>query len=686
MIDYGHSKLFQQGSVDKQWKIQYNSGVISNKNLFSQSIELTESLCSEPELRFGCCEASVFKFKVANVINTLQGRWITVSVVLKGAPPFYIGKYKVISDKVTADKQWREITAYDALYDVLSLDVAEWYEGLFRESGGPVTMRHFRRSFMEYAGLEDGAPKFTLTNDNMLIEKTILPEKISGKEVITAICEINGCFGHIGRDGRFYFIYLQQNIRGLYPSNTLFPGRAPEYLEQSKTGSLYPQEPQSHEIGKSRYIECHWEDFITKKITKLQIRKEENDIGVIYGTGDNCYIIENNFLVYGKSAEELTGIAQNIFNKITDIVYRPFDVDAVGNPCFEVGDPIRIPTKYQGIESYILKRTLKGVQALRDACSAEGVEVYSEKVNSVQSSIVQLKGKTNLLERTVDGTLSEIYAYDEDGKLYSRIEQNAKKVEIMSGDDYVSSKISVEKGKVVINGNRLEVNSTNFKLDQEGNVDISGKITARDGISLTWTDSLTIPEIITPYVFVETKYNQHQGEGGIYYGSEPYLIVKSPNGTEVMVIGSTLFSENQDKFKMKDTPYFPNGAMIADAYIKNLYQNYSEFEVGKKDGITPCWANMRVRMSGAFVCLYGTYHVHSHKAGEQKDFSIDMVNGSETFFPTHVNVKTVGNAGKRIFLFIITKEGEFIVRNVSESDVESESEVTIIFRFDYFRF
>lgn len=185
----------------------------------------------------------------------------------------------------------------------------------------------------------------------MTVERTIYPERISGKDIITSICEINGCFGHIGRDGKFHYIYLPQAIEGLYPSNTLFPDHAPEHMAQAKSGHLYPQDPKSARIGSGTYRDCQYEDFIAKPITKLQIRKEENDIGKIWpetpnGDKDNCYIIQDNFLVYEKSSDKLSVIAQNLLGKITDITYRPFSAECVGNPCFEVGDPIRFPTKY----------------------------------------------------------------------------------------------------------------------------------------------------------------------------------------------------------------------------------------------------------------------------------------------------------------------------------------------------
>ena len=106
--------------------------------------------------------------------------------------------------------------------------------------------------------------------------KSSLSVQLSGAAVIQAICEINGCFGHIGRDGKFHYIYLEQDIQGLYPSNELFPDHAPDYLFQSKTHHLYPQNPKSTNIGKSFYITANYEGYHVKGIDKLQIRKEEN--------------------------------------------------------------------------------------------------------------------------------------------------------------------------------------------------------------------------------------------------------------------------------------------------------------------------------------------------------------------------------------------------------------------------
>lgn len=430
MIEYGGQ--FLKDSVDKQLSIVTDDGQIhiTNNELHQEQFELTESLCSESELTFGSCEAGMVKFTVSNIFSGLKDKWITIQMVLAGntANPFQIGRYKVYSDTPEADRTKRDIVAYDTLYDMINADVAEWYNTLLPDKDSTTTMKAFRNSFFGHFGIEQA--DIQLVNDGVKVEKTVEPEELSGATVLNCICEINGCFGHIGRDGRFHYIYLEQEIQGLYPRNDLYPA-----------DDLYPREPKSMRIGKNLYISARYEDFLVKSIDKLQIRKEEDDIGVIVGSGTNAYVIQDNFLVYGKGNEELTGIANNIYEKIRGIIYRPFSADCKGNLCIEVGDAVRLPTRYEIIESYVLKRTLKGIQALRDEYEATGEEYRSTQVNSVHKSIIQLKGKTNVLTWTIEETNSKIT--DVESGLSSEIKQTATDIraEVKNTADGLSSSI-----------------------------------------------------------------------------------------------------------------------------------------------------------------------------------------------------------------------------------------------------
>lgn len=466
MVNYKYGDLFKKDTVDKQLSIVSDDGKINitNTELHQEKFELTESLCSEQELTFGSCEAAMIKFTVSNTFLPMKGKWLTVRMSLDGHTDaaFQFGRYKVDSDTPTADRTCREVIAYDALYDVLTADVAAWYNTVFPsheeqktdEDGtittvtvyDPVTMKQFRNSFFKHFGIEQA--DITLINDNMSIEKTVavttssetssdteesstIGESMSGKEVLSSICEINGCMGHMGRDGKFHYIYLEQEIQGLYPRNDLYPA-----------DNLYPRDPKSTQIGKGFYVSAKYEDYLVKTINKLQIREQKNDIGVIVGTGDNAYVIEDNFLVYGKGSKELKGIAKNILSKIRGIIYRPFTADCKGNPCLEVGDAVRLPTRYELIESYILKRTLKGIQALRDDLEADGEEYRTNGANGIQKSILKLKGKSNVLERTIEKTQSTITDVKEG--LQSQITQTATEIrtEVKNTTDGLSSRIT----------------------------------------------------------------------------------------------------------------------------------------------------------------------------------------------------------------------------------------------------
>lgn len=462
MVDYQYSSLFLKDSVDKQLNIVSDDGKINitNTELHQEKFELTESLCSESELTFGACEAGMIKFTVSNVFLPMKGKWLTAKMTLDGHEdkPFQIGRYKVYSDTPTADRTCRDVVAYDALYDILSSDVTDWYNQILPQKDSKVTLKQFRDSFFNHFGVEQ--EEVSLVNDEMIIEKTVevkasssgssdtaetntIGEAISGKEVLSCILEINGCMGNIGRVGKFRYVYLTQEMQGLYPANDLYPA-----------DDLYPRNPKSTSISKSQYISAQYEDYIVRTIDKLQIREKENDIGVIVGDGKNTYVIEGNFLVYGKGTKELNKIGGKTLSKIKGIIYRPFSADCKGNPCFEVGDAVRLTTKYELIETYILKRTLKGIQALRDDLEADGEEYRTSKVNGIQRSILQLKGKSNTLERSIEETKSTIV--DVEKGLQSQITQTASEIraEVKNTTDGLSSRITQNASSITAEVNR----------------------------------------------------------------------------------------------------------------------------------------------------------------------------------------------------------------------------------------
>ena len=63
MVNSTYFDLFFKSSIPKQVSISFDGVVLTNDDLYNQEMELEENLCSEGELRFGSCEASILKFK-----------------------------------------------------------------------------------------------------------------------------------------------------------------------------------------------------------------------------------------------------------------------------------------------------------------------------------------------------------------------------------------------------------------------------------------------------------------------------------------------------------------------------------------------------------------------------------------------------------------------------------------------
>ena len=538
MIDYEYEPLFRQNSVKKDFTITDGDSInIDNSDIYSESISLKESLCSEKTLIFGSCEAACFKFTTSDTADVFKNKKLRVMVSLDNhtSDPFLYGSYTVVEETLTADRKRKEIVAYDDIYVIHNTNVADYYNNLIY----PVTLKTFRDGFFSFLNIP--CEVTTLVNDNMIVEKTIDVQMLSGTDVAKAICEINGVMGHIDRNGVFRFVKLDTPGENLntYPyyqttmdhngirftdngdgtitanristststSNFFFHSRGTSTTNKlvlpngrykvsgcpsgGATNKYFVGYGRTHnnafetlanDIGNGAIIELNgddnsdtevtlqiaititrnyspsdlvfdvkieripyeitpsiyknpleYADYTVQSITQLQIRQEENDIGVIVGTTGNSYIIEDNFLVYGKGTEELTPIANNLLSQIEGISYKPCKIDCIGNPCFEVGDRFTVTKKDNTtFSSYLLERNLKGLQALFDSIVAEGEEYYSEDVNGIHYEIQQLKGKSNVLERTIEETRSTIS--DVAAGLQTEIRQTAEGIEIQIQD------------------------------------------------------------------------------------------------------------------------------------------------------------------------------------------------------------------------------------------------------------
>lgn len=500
MITYPYEYLFRQDSADKQLIITDGEITLTNVDIYQESFELTEVLSATRDLTYGSCNSATLRFTTSK-LERFKGRELTVSVVVDGhtEAPFTFGTYKVYEDKYTADRTKKDLVLHDALYEAINANVIDWYNTILPDMNTTVTLKQFRDSFFNHFGITQET--ITLDNDTETISKTVDGEVLSGAEVLRRICEMNGCFGRINRVGNFEYFYVHATNNPLYPALTLYPDI-----------NLFPSfdgQYDANEIGENgTYISAQYEDYDCMPVDKLIIRQEDGDAGVEIGTGTNKYIIQGNFLLFGKSATDLTRIANKIYTHIADgAYYRPCEIELKGNPCIEIGDGIALVTRNNDrIVTFVTHRVYSGIQAQRDVYSAEGTEYRDEDVNSFDTQIKQLREKSNILTRDLEHTESvitdEILDPDNPTSLVSRIEQTSDSISAEvtratnaegnklnktspSGQTSFSWEMTDSKMEWKQNGNRIML------LNSSG-LEIKGKVTAESGYIGNGSSGFTI--------------------------------------------------------------------------------------------------------------------------------------------------------------------------------------------------
>lgn len=411
--------------------------ILTNEDICSEEMSLEESISSDENLRFGACESSCFKVRVVNSnsfkdmdlyvemkikvdddrylidadgnrIVTETGDYIIVNLGKKD-DSIFIGHYKVFSDEPSNDRMWRDLVCYDYMHDILNAEMSAWYDFISYFPGFPMSLKDFRDSFFEYLDItmgvfSGGQETQTLINDNFQISGGFIAEgSLSGKTIIEAICELNGCFGHINSSGKF------------------------EYLDTTGTNSISPKWYINDDSGK-------YEDYTVHNITGIIARSEASDIGTSVGTMINPLIIEGNPLIYGKEGTtSLSTALTNLLSMVSGLTYRPYTLNTYGNPCLPIGTPITITTKkydpvngYQPftINSIVKSRVLTGIQGMVDSYNATGTELRGNEANSIQSQIIRTAGKVHNLKVDLDTFESEIRSQN----LSTRINQNAEAI------------------------------------------------------------------------------------------------------------------------------------------------------------------------------------------------------------------------------------------------------------------
>ncbi|MDD6947710.1 MAG: hypothetical protein PUI75_01525 [Subdoligranulum sp.] len=189
----------------------------------------------------------------------------------------------------------------------------------------------------------------------------------------------------------------------------------------------------SQSIGPTVYIRdgLSHDKFQTAPVVKVQIRQSDDDVGVLYPSGEsgsNALVIQGNLLLTSATAEALKPVAQAIFETMQGVTYTPLKVTVPADfPLPAPGNIVSV-TDARGnvLSSYIMTRTISGQQvtlestgnATRDGTAAVNEQSYKNltgkmleiktSVDGLEVKASDLTGKYTDLKATVDGISSEV--------------------------------------------------------------------------------------------------------------------------------------------------------------------------------------------------------------------------------------------------------------------------------------
>lgn len=427
-------KLFRDDGTRKHYVVKFTGTdvTIDNSGIVAGSLEINEAIQTGTDLQFVGCIASSLSVKLSGVPGKIvQGSPVKVYTYLTNYDnvrlcediPIFIGL--VDSVEIEEQRDYKTVKAYDAFYRMSKIDISDWYNDHETDSG--MTMEGLLKEVISKCGLSLETKDFYMYNGSVVVHfgKYRTVSGMTALSLVKNICQINGAFGRINRNGKFELVYHKfkkieddwtevggeyQVVNTLYPSysivprNTLLPGKNVDYVKP-----IIPHET-IHETIK-------FQNYDVDPIDYIIIRESSSDSGHTYPTesdysknefettyGKNKYIVQGNLFTFDRDEDAIRDMAFNLWALTCDMSYTPFESTGIGLPYLECGDAVKYTVdEKKGLYKvfYILSRTLKGDQRLQDSYTAEGNKYKTEYLSDVSITTTK-KDDDGLTASTVE--------------------------------------------------------------------------------------------------------------------------------------------------------------------------------------------------------------------------------------------------------------------------------------------
>jgi len=471
------------------------SRTIGDSNLFG-GVTYNHNVNSEQDLTIGTVASAEISF-VTDVLN---------SSAVGTSCNYYrgntlVGKFNVT--QVVKAKTNYKVIAYDNL-SKFDINIDSWWESL----NFPITLQNLFSSLCTYCGCSSYG---TITNSTMSITKNFVSQNVSGKQILNYIAQAAGGYAYADSNGRI-------RIKGF-------------------TTNRYV-------LDNTKYAKLEYADYTAPVIDKIWIGMEDDDAGYSYGTGNNVLRLLYNPLFFVSDISQYQTQIQNIYNKVHAYSYIPMRIELYQDFGIQAGDIITVNNMTTLVMSKEITNTGVVFESTGNYKRIDNVDITSSQINA-------LRGKYNLLSRTVDETVNTVGDLEEGLETTVRIKPDGVTIADAEGNT------------VVITGTCVDAATINAN-----NLNMTGVV--------TWQDlSTTAQEEIDRRIAKSATYKQSTVPSNPVEGDSWYV-----TGDNDITVGGVTYYHHYT-YTYNGTSWEQSGV---PAYIKSTYIDFTQVQSPKLIG------------------------------------------------------------------------------------------------------
>ena len=353
----------------KKYKTQRKSYIkVNDKTFFVENLEVTGDVYNEGNI-IGNAIAKIARFDIETINVKNIDEFELFDGIWTGNQYEYVslGTFKLF-DESGVDDFFTTITAYDKLINFNS----DYDPSLI---SFPISMYDFLVEICKQGKIE--LLNTSIPNGDKIIQENIFVEGEKLKQILCAICQINGCFGIVSED----------KLKILLKNDDCV------ILDKSQ-------------ISNPDYKRTTWK--INQVVLGMSdvdgeysIREDSEDIEK---NGVHKIVINDNPFVYSQDLRE--EYIDKLFEQIKGFGYIAFVTTWEGMPFVELGDSLII----DGKSSIVLRYTLKSPKGLESSLSApsiiDSVIDYVNNSDSISNRLKRTEYKVDKSNQEISATIS----------------------------------------------------------------------------------------------------------------------------------------------------------------------------------------------------------------------------------------------------------------------------------------